>query len=345
MTNSKIIEQKYKSLFENPTGCTPLVVVDYPIKLPYSWREMVEDKAKMLEAQLVATKKHSELGDDFLANLRINFGTGQIAAAFGCELMVLEDSLPACKNHILHDSTDMESVLQKPSMSSYWNEKLLEYQEYFMANKPEELPLQHPDVQSAFNSAHLIRGNDIFLDFFDDPDFTRQLLSKVNDFMKVWITESKRNITKAEDGWFYDAAGYWRGGARISNCSMQMISAEHYREYVREFDFDFMKFLNGGRIHYCGQTPHVIKDFSENPFVHAIEVDVAFHKIHDVCDMVNDETVVKFCDWSIEGSVTDWYEDFMKRDLPQKRNYVINAKADSEEEAKRLLEDLRKKIG
>ncbi len=337
MNNIKNTQEQYKKLFLEPKSCDPLIIVDYPIKPLYSWGEMVRDKEKMLATQVEAVEKRLKLGDDYLPTLRINFGTGQIAAAFGCELAVLEDNLPACKTHILKDINLQDEQLLKPGMQSYWNEKLLEFQQYFMAQKPQEYPLQHPDVQSAFNTAHLIRGNDLFLDMFDEPERVKELLFKVNEFMKVWLYETKRGITKAQEGWFYDACGYWKGGARISNCSMQMISPEMYRQFVQEFDSDLMDYLGAGRIHYCGEHPDVIKDFDDNKNISSIEIDLQFHKINDICDVVRDTTVIKFCDWSVDGAVTDWQEDFLSRGMPQKRNFVISAKADSEQEAKQKL--------
>lgn len=77
--------------------------------------------------------------------------------------------------------------LRTPTMKDGMNEKVLEFEEYFMKNKPSWIQVQHPDVQSAFNSAHLIRGNDIIYDFFDSPDL-------YHDFIKEQGPPEKRNI-------------------------------------------------------------------------------------------------------------------------------------------------------
>lgn len=44
-----------------------------------------------------------------------------------------------------------------------------EWTEIYLDNLPEGMLIQHPDIQSPFDTAHLVRGDDILLDFYDDP--------------------------------------------------------------------------------------------------------------------------------------------------------------------------------
>ena len=78
----------------------------------------------------------------------------------------------------------------QPSMPG-WYGKLAEWTAIWKEHLPEGVHIQHPDIQSAFNSAHLIRGNDILTDFFDHPAELDLLLDKVTDFMLA-ITRTPR---------------------------------------------------------------------------------------------------------------------------------------------------------
>lgn len=337
-----IMEEKYRRLYQEPDTCEPLVQINFPVPLTYSVREQFHSKEKMLAQQILIAEAHERVGDDFIPALRVNFGTAQIAASFGCEIQEMPQSLPACKSHVLKTIEDVHS-LKKPTMKDGFNERLTEYQDYFMKNKPEYLPVQHPDVQSSFNSAHLIRGNDILYDFYDYPDETDCLLSKVTDFMIDWITAAKAQITNDSE-WFYDMGGLWKGGARISDCSLQFLSPPLYREFVMKEDDRFLTAVGGGRVHYCGSHTDFLTDIYRLNGLTALEIDSAYHDIYEVCRTAPKRTAVMFCDWSNSPRNGPWYERLLKKGLPSKHNIVIQAKASGEEEAKRIYDRLKSLI-
>ena len=339
----KDLEQKFKDLYLDPEHCEPLVQVRVWGPRKYTIAEQLASPEKAMEQQLLDAQAHIELGDDWIPALRANFGTAQIAASFGCEVKEMEGSLPACKTHILEDIEDVHS-LKMPTMKDGMNEKVLEFEEYFMKNKPSWIQVQHPDVQSAFNSAHLIRGNDIIYDFYDSPDETRILLNKITDFMLTWIKEMKKPITDDAE-WFYDSAGLWKGAARTSNCSLQLLSPDLYREFIKEQDERFLRELGGGRVHYCGEHPQFFKDIFDIKSATNVEVDSQFHHIHDICNIAPKDVSVSFIDWSNTRGNAAWLDRLLEQGPPQKRNILIQAKAQgSMDDAKRMYEKLKKAL-
>ena len=334
------LEEAYKELYRNPDGCRPLVQISFPTPCRYSRTEQFHDKRKMLEQQLLDVQAHERVGDDYLPALRVNFGTAQIAASFGCEIKDMGDSLPACGSHVLTSMEDA-AALKMPTMQDGLNERLLEYEQYFMENKPDWIPVQHPDVQSSFNSAHLIRGNDILYDFYDYPDETRILLSKVTDFMLFWIKEAKAPISDDTE-WFYDMGGLWKGGARISDCSLQFLSPGLYRDFVKAEDERFLTGIGGGRVHYCGSHSDYLPDLFGLSGLTSLEIDSNYHDLYEVCEMAPKQTVVMFCDWSNQKENGPWLSKLERMGPPFKKNLVIQAKASCEEEAKQTYDRIRK---
>ena len=342
LVNRTELEDKYRKLYLDPEHCEPLVQISFPVPSEYSRTEQFHSREKMLSQQLLEAEAHTRVGDDYLSALRVNFGTAQIAASFGCGIQEMGDSLPACKSHVL-DDMELVSELRCPTMKDGLNERLMEYQEYFMKQKPSWIPVQHPDVQSAFNSAHLIRGNDILYDFYDYPDETRALLAKVTDFMLLWIREVKGQITQDSE-WFYDMGGLWKGGARISDCSLQFLSPELYREFVRQEDERFLAGVGGGRVHYCGSHGEFLPEIWSMKSVTSMEIDSQFHDIYEVCSRAPRNVVMMFCDWSNRPENGPWLEKLLRQGCPEKRNIVIQAKASGEEEAKRLYEKIKRAV-
>jgi hypothetical protein len=253
-------------------------------------------------------------------------------------MVVPENNLPAAGNHVLTRAEDVHR-LNIPPLDAGWYGKLAEWTGIWRENLPAGVHIQHPDIQSAFNSAHLIRGNDILTDFFDAPEAVGVLMDKITDFM-IAITKHTKAIISDDPAWFFDWGALWKGFARISNCSMQMISPALYREHVLPRDIRFFDSIGGGRMHYCGITGAVIDDFLRVPSITGLDVDCNRHDFLALCNRASSRVVLlgAFSDKSPE------IQRLLRGDWPVKRNIIIQVNAPSVEEGKRLLERLRGSI-
>lgn len=334
--------KKYKALYENPKNCEPLVQVYFPVPHTYTIAEALEDPKKMFTNQMETMNARLAVGDDFLPALRADFGTAQIAAMYGCPIKIYENSEPCCKEHILDDLDSVETLL-KPSMDAGFMPRVIEFQKYFLEHMPEGMVIQHPDVQGPFNSAHLIRGNDIIYDFYDYPDEVKILLNNVSDFMVDWINYTKRDIS-TDNEWFYDRGGLWRGGARLCNCTLQIASPEIYREFIKESDERFLEAVGMGRIHYCGGYKQIIDDLFNVKSMTNLEVDSQYHDVIETCEKAPENVSVMFCDWSLGNENGEWYTKIMNGEIPRKKNIVFQAKASGIEEAKEIYYNVKNQL-
>ena len=164
----KAVRSRYIKLYENPDDCDPAIVINTPVELP-CWEERLADPMVMLRTELDALRPHFEIGDDRVPSVRVQFGTAQPASAYGCDIYVPPNSLPAASSHVVKRIEDAYD-LQVPDVNAGWYGKLHEWTDMWLEVIPEGIELQHPDIQSTFNTAHLVRGNDIFLDFYDNPE-------------------------------------------------------------------------------------------------------------------------------------------------------------------------------
>lgn len=64
-----------------------------------TWEERLSDPLVMLKAELDTLKPHIEMEDDRVPTVRVQFGTTQVAAAFGCEMFQGPNALP-CREEI-----------------------------------------------------------------------------------------------------------------------------------------------------------------------------------------------------------------------------------------------------
>jgi hypothetical protein len=330
---------RYRMLHEQPGRCRPMIIVNAPVPLP-SWEERLADPLVMLRSELDQLRPHLEIGDDRVPTVRVQFGTAQIAAAFGCRVVISENNLPAAGSRVLTNAADVHQ-LALPALDAGWYGKLAEWTALWKAHMPDGVHIQHPDIQSAFNSAHLIRGNDIFTDIVDAPADLDALLDKVTDFMLA-ITRHTRAMISDDPDWFFDWGAMWKGAARISNCSMQMISPAMYREHVLPRDIRFFESIGGGRMHYCGITGAVIGEFFTVPTITGLDVDFDHHDFFALCERTPRSVVLlNTIPLKRESPVL---QRLMRGDWPQKRNIIIFAEAPSVSDARTLLHKLRQSI-
>jgi len=332
--------RRYRQLYEQPDRCRPMILVRTPVNGLPAWTQRLADPLVMLRAELDMLRPHLEMQDDHVLTVRVQFGTAQIAAAFGCPLHFPEDSLPAAGGRIL---TSAEGVyrLAEPDINAGWYAKLEAWTELWKTHLPEGVHIQHPDIQSPFNSAHLIRGNDILMDFYDNPKALEALLDKVTDFM-VKRTLRTASLIGAEKDWFFDWGVLWKGTARISNCSMQMISPDLYSKHVLPRDIRFFDSIGGGRMHYCGITEEVISEFFKVPPITGLDVDCRRHDFFALCERAPRRVILM--PTGAFGADSPEVKRLLSGDWPSKRNIVVSVEAPSIREGKRLLDRLRNSI-
>lgn len=328
---------RYRLLHEDPEGCRPMIIINAPVEGLPTWEERLADPLVMLGAELDALRPHLEIGDDRVPTVRVQFGTAQVAAAFGCRVVVPENNLPAAGSHVLAESVDVNG-LAIPALDSGWYGKIADWTAIWKNNLPPGIHIQHPDIQSAFNSAHLIRGNDILMDFYDDPESVDLLLDKVTDFM-INITRHTKAMISDDPDWFFDWGSLWKGCARISNCSMQMISPELYREHVLPRDIRFFETVGGGRMHYCGITGAVIDEYFKVPSIAGLDVDCEFHDFFGLCERTPSNVVLT--QTIAYDPASEAIQRLLRGDWPGKRNIVVNVSARSVEEGRVLFERLK----
>jgi len=333
------LRESAMSMYTDPDRCLPMIQVATPGKARWSVGQRVADPAKMFEDELAGVRPHLDVEDDWIPTIRVQFGTPIVASAFGCKVIVNEDSLPAAEQGAVKCPADAYA-LKVPALDAGWYGKLADYTAYFRERLPEGVVIQHPDIQSPFNNAHLIRGNDILTDFFDEPEAVEAVLDRVTDYMIDLIPYLLSISGPINREWFYDWGMLYKGQARISTCTMQLISPDLYRKYVLSREIRLMNAIGGGRIHYCGITGEVIADFFRNPGVNGLDFDVSRHDLWEIADKVPAHVVLM----TSAGPNSTLMQRLLSGDWPRKRNLLIGTSASTVKEARDLLAALKRSI-
>lgn len=336
----KDLHKSYRRMYEDPEHCHPMIIVDVMVENLPGIEERLVDPKVMLKAQLDEMRPHLQIEDDRIPTLRVELGSAQVAAAFGCEISNTTNSYPAVKRHVLENAEDVYK-LAKPSLDAGMYPQLKEFTSCFLENMPSGMQIQPPDLQSPFNCSNLIRGTDIFLDFYDNPEALNALLDIVTDYL-IELAPFWKSMINSETEWFLDYGVLWKGGARISNCSMHMISPEFYRKHVLERDVRFFKEVGGGRIHYCGTNTDVINDFFKIPNLTGVDF-IGGLKAEDVwaISVKAPENIVFLK--NVDAG-TEEMQRLISGKWPEKRNIIVKTYVNSVDEAKDILNRLRESI-
>ena len=334
------VAERYKSLYEDPEHCRPMIIINVPQAEAPTWEAMLADPLLMLKTQLDAIRPHLEMEDDYLPTVRVNFGTAQVAAAFGCQLATPTNSLPAAAGPVLSKADDIYH-LARPSLDAGWYGKLAEWTDIWLENLPPGVCIQHPDISGPFNTAQLLRGKDILTDFYDAPEMVERLLDIVTNYMIDLVPHLKREISNDKE-WFLDWGGaLWKGTARLCNCSSHMISPQFYTQYVFPRDARVLKSIGGGRMHYCGTPPEVITQFLKITSLTGLDVDAQYHDLWALGETVPRHVVLAF---QYYGKVFPHTNRLLAGDWPRKRNIILYTQAESVEQGKNLLSALQESM-
>ena len=205
----------------------------------YRYKSLKTMKAELIEA--FPTVSHWDFSyEDDLATISGCYGAYVIPKVFGIPLIYATDRWPVF---------DPEKKLSVGEIGRLDVEKLLE------GSFVEELFRQMDAIESEWgkihgylnwqgvlNNAFHIRGQDIFLDLHDKPDFVHDFFSSICEVMirlAKMVQERQRK------------SGFYINQFSVSNCTVNMVSPEVYREFV--FPHDKRIALNFERfgVHTC----------------------------------------------------------------------------------------------
>ena len=173
--------------------------------------------------------------------LHLGWGPGTLAACFGIPLnadlgyqpvgqRTLDDLLAA-------GMPDVESGGMIPQMR--------EHIEAILDLTPEWVEIAPPDTQGPFNIAHMILGNEVFLEPIERPEAFAELMEMITDFYIAFYRQLRQWIGKARYTRFVNSR------CRLRECSCNLISADMYLEHVLPHDRRIAEFFGEVCVHPC----------------------------------------------------------------------------------------------
>lgn len=229
--------------------------------------ETHESMELMLYNELAPCCIGALIKDDKLFSVRANYGVGTLASLFGAKtVFVNQNSMPWCEHFKDKDEIKRAIGGGVPSLEAGFGKKVIETYEFYaqqLSKYPavqEGVRLYHPDLQGPLDVAHLMRGPDIFIDMYDDPDFIHDLLSVITDTYIRLMHKIKPYLNDSEDGFCYHWNTLYPGEIVLRDDTAVNISPDMYNEFVKPYDEKIIKEFGKASIHYCGQRQRWLSD-------------------------------------------------------------------------------------
>lgn len=211
-------------------------------------------------------------GAEAVPSIRANMGCGIFPTLFGIKQELFEDKMPWVQKHL----TKEQLSLMGPEDLKIGDEFKagLEHMAY-IAEKLEGtgcrvFPL---DLQGAFDTAHIVYGDAIFYDLFDDPDFIHHLLDLSCEAVFMGMEECFKTIPGSENVIaHYNSLAMPRnkGGVKISEDTSTLLSKSHIEEFVSPYLHKLLDHFSGGYVHYCGMNPHLFEAVMKEPLAYGL---------------------------------------------------------------------------
>jgi len=238
-------------------------------------REYYFDPENRVAARMEIDRRlHERFGDVGLGSPNpqpkplITFGMVMLPSIFGCEIVYKEDALPWAMPLNLSENEVMR--LEVPDIfNSYPMTEMIRQIEYLKGKYGKVVgDINTTGVQ---NLALKIRGDQLYIDFFENPPLCRHLLRICAECM-IQLFEFNRRTTGT--GAIDVTPMCDPRLCVLPNCTAEQISLETYENFVLEYDNRVADACYPVGIHHCGSVDQVLDGYAK---VHNLEfIEIGF---------------------------------------------------------------------
>jgi len=245
----------------------------------FNYAEQYADPDKMAYELLWGQIPTALAGSDAQLALRANTGTGTVPSVFGLQQEILPDAMPWPKERLSRRQVSDFQLADDISQAGVMPH-VREIIEFYRQHLP-EVPLFVCDTQGPFDVAHLMYGDEIFTELYDDPPFCHHLMRLATDAY-VKVTEYLKSLSgEAHDHGYHANMYMTRCGVRMCEDTTTLLSRPQIEQFVMPYVNQAMQHFGGGWTHYCGKNDHLLDCLIEQA-PHCRAVNFGNPEMHDM---------------------------------------------------------------
>jgi hypothetical protein len=213
----------------------------------YRHDSLVKMKEELCRAFPSVTYWNLDYKDD-LWTLSGCFGAYVIPWIFGCSLQYAPDRWPVFAAKSALSLQDIEKLTVDSLLSGAPVEELFGQMDIIESESGKIHG--YLNWQGVLNNAFHLRGQSIFLDMIDSPDLVHNFFSLICDVMIALAQRVQERQRRS---------GFYVNHFCVSNCTVNMISPKHYRDFVLPYDKRIAESFERFGVHTCNwdATPYL----------------------------------------------------------------------------------------
>ena len=233
------------------------------------------DPRLMFEAERARARAIHDWPTDGIPTVRPNLGTIFVPSCVGQPYEVRPGAMPWPGETLSRDQ--IRARAGSSVMTGELMERALEF--YRLAADDDSVCAYHADTQGVFDIAHLLYGEEIFLDLATDDE--QPWIAELMELALAWFLESTR-ILKAAVGEPESAMVHGHGtdqglsfpnaGARISEDTATLLSPPMIEAVLLPYMARSAEPFGGAFVHYCGKHDAMFSMFCDAAWCRAIDL-------------------------------------------------------------------------
>ena len=218
-------------------------------KNPFYRYETLVKMKKELCRRFPSVSYWNERYKDDLATISGCYGVYVIPLAFGFPVIYQKDRWPGLdpKKAKLSDQEiiqlNIDKILNSPFVEELFQQMDIIEREWGKIHG-------YLNWQGVLNNAFHLRGENIFTDFYDQPDLVHYFFSIICDVM-IRLAQKVQNRQRE--------SGFYINHFCVSNCTLNMVSPQIYREFIFPYDKKIAESFERFGVHTCNWnvTPYL----------------------------------------------------------------------------------------
>lgn len=292
------------------------------------WRRLVENQFEIID-------NRRELEDDWIPGISLHYGFGVFGTVF-CDTELTFTVDTAFMEPVMDDIENLGMFSY--SKDRFWSKVFEEAAEYLQDKAQDKFMVDVYPNPCPLDVVNLLRGNNLFTDFFEYPEQLKRLLSHATGEMLKHIKDVKK-FSRAPWGGVYAYSRWIPGGAIILEDAADLCSPEIHREFGLPYTKQVINEVKGAYLHHHSIGRHQYGNMASLPnlYVHQISTDP--NGIRPAADLeyVLRESGKVICDIECMPEEVYKYMDNFK-----KGRFIICVHSSDLEEAKDLIRFVRK---
>ena len=305
----------------------------------FNFREQFYDKEKMLFEQLFGLISIVRSRSDAQLNISARMGAGFLHSVLGLKQEIFEDKDPWLQQRLSKEEisklepNDLETISGRGLMP-----QALEYIRYFRKVLGEKALVYVDYTWGPFSLAHMIRGDKIFTDLYDDSEFVKHLMEIATALYVSGVATLKMAIGEPENQTFSDGFYLSNSGVWSNEDTAVLLSPSHLEEFVFPYLQKAYQPFEGAIVHFCGKADYLLEPLLELPEVKGVNLgQPSWQKLTygQIMKMLLEKGKVYYGSWpKQEGESTESYFKRVLEPLEGKKRGLVLAYDLTEQEQK-----------